>query len=60
MKRFSYKVIKTITEIPISKLNALGMRGWELCSVTCDNYGYTYYIKKETSRAEFVEENNRK
>lgn len=47
MERFTYKVIKHTSEIPEAKLNALGKKGWELCGVIYDTYGYTYYIKKK-------------
>lgn len=48
MKRIKYKTIKTNKEISENKLNALGLKGWELCGVIYyENYGYTYYIKKE-------------
>lgn len=48
MKKIKYKVIKSEKEIPESRLNALGSQGWELCSVIYyENFGFTYYIKKE-------------
>ena len=50
MRKFKYKTIKSQTEITDSKLNVLGSKGWELCGVHQDNYGYIYYIKKEIDR----------
>ena len=52
MKKFKYKTVKTQTEITDAKLNILGKQGWELCGVHIDNYGYTYYIKKELTKNE--------
>lgn len=47
MSKFKYKILKTQTEVGEAKLNALGAKGWELCGFHMDNWGYTYYIKKQ-------------
>lgn len=52
MKKFKYKIVKTQTEIPESKLNILGGQGWELCGVFQDIYGFIYYIKKEIEKSD--------
>ena len=49
MKVFKYKVVKTPKEINEPKLNEFGRRGYELVSVTSDEFGYTYYFKTEAS-----------
>lgn len=49
MRVFKYKVVKTPKEINEAKLNEFGRRGYELVSVTSDEFGYTYYFKTETS-----------
>ena len=48
MRIFRYKIIKSKTDIGEAKLNEFGRRGYELVSVTCDEYGYVYYFKIET------------
>lgn len=51
MKTYKYKVVKTDKEIPESKLNVLGKKGWELCGIIhYESYGFTYYIKKEIEK----------
>lgn len=52
MKAFKYKVIKTTTELNETKLNGLGRGGLELTGVTTNEYGYTYYFKKEIQPGE--------
>lgn len=47
MKTYKYKVVKHKAEIGEAKLNEFGRRGYELVSVTSDDYGYTYYFKVE-------------
>ena len=45
MNVYKYKTIKTRTSLEDAKLCEFGRRGYELCGVLCDEYGYTYYFK---------------
>ena len=47
MKTYTYKIIRTQNEIDSAKLNQFGRRGWELCSVIINEWGYLYHFKKE-------------
>lgn len=49
MRKFKYKTIKLQEEINDPRLNVFGSKGWELCGVHQDNWGYIYYFKKEIS-----------
>ena len=49
MKTFKYKVIKTTENLPETKLNEFGRRGYELTGVLYDTFGYTYYFKTEVN-----------
>lgn len=48
MKVYKYKVVKHKVELGEAKLNEFGRRGYELVSVTSDDFGYTYYFKVES------------
>lgn len=48
MDIYSYKIITSPTEIGEPKLNALGRRGYELCGVVSNDFGYMYYFKKKS------------
>lgn len=47
MKTYRYKVVKHKVELGEAKLNEFARRGFELVSVTSDEFGYTYYFKTE-------------
>ena len=47
MKNYRYKVVKHKVELGDAKLNEFARRGFELVSVTSDEFGYTYYFKTE-------------
>ena len=51
MKVYKYMVVKTQKEINEAKLNEFGRRGFELVSVTSDEFTYTYYFKTEVENA---------
>ena len=46
-KTYRYKIIKHPRSLDEAKLNEFGRRGWELCGVHEDEFGYKYYFKLE-------------
>lgn len=52
MKLFKYKSVHSPRLVTESKLNTLGRQGWELCAIIPDDFGYTYFIKKEIENGE--------
>lgn len=47
MKIYRYKRVKSTKQLDETKLNEFGRRGFELCGITEDDHGYTYYFKIE-------------
>lgn len=47
MKLYRYKRVRSAKQLDETKLNEFGRRGYELCGVVDDEYGFTYYFKIE-------------
>lgn len=50
MKIYRYKRIKSAKQLDETKLNEFGRKGYEMCGLTDDEFGYTYYFKIEQSQ----------